>query len=106
MSELCKTSYVRSKNDCGKVNDTFAHVIESGIHKPQRRYPMNKNGMAELTLTIKELEEQGVIKQVKRAITNWQIQLAVKPNGTYRFLTNFEALNRLTRPDKRYVINA
>jgi len=42
MSELRKTPYGRSKNDCGKVSDKFSHVIEGGIRKPQRQYPINK----------------------------------------------------------------
>lgn len=106
MAALRKTPYGRSKNDCGKVSDKFAHVIEGGIHKPQRQYPINKKGLAELNITLQELEEQGVIKRVKGAITNSPIQLAAKPDGTFRFITNFRALNRLTRPDKRYLINA
>lgn len=106
MSALRTTPFGQSKNDCGKVSDKFAHVIEGGIHKPQRQYPINKKGIPELKQTIQELEEQGVIKEMKGAITNSPIQLIPKPDNTFRLVTNFKALNRVTKPDRRYLINS
>lgn len=94
------------KNDCGKVSDKYAHEIIGGTHKPQRQYPINKLAKKELDQTIQELLEQGVIREITTAITNSPIQLVQKPDLSFRLVSNFRALNRLTKPDRRYIINA
>lgn len=43
---------------------------------------------------------------MKGAITNSPIQLVPKPDGTFRLVTHFKALNRVTKPDRRYLINS
>lgn len=106
MEALRKTPFGESKNDCGKVSEKSAHKIEGRIHKPQRQYPINKKGWEELTQTMKELEEQGMTQEIKGDVTNSPIQLIPKPDATFRLVTNFKALNRVTKPDRRYLINA
>lgn len=49
--------------------------------------------------------EQGVLKEIKSGITNSPIQLVPKPDETFRLVTNYKALNRVTYPDRCYVIN-
>lgn len=101
MKALCKTPYGESKNDCGKVSEKYTNMIEGGIHKLQIQYPINKKGWDALKETIKELEEQGIIREVNGAITNSLIHLVPKPDGMSRLVTNFKALNRVTKPYRR-----
>lgn len=67
----------------GKLVKNMHIRLKKGIHKPQRQYPINKKGLDELNKTIKELEEQGTIQEVKGAITSHPIQLVPKRDGTF-----------------------
>ncbi len=69
--------YAQSKNDCGKVDKKYEHVIEGGIPPPQRQYRINSAAEAEIGETIKELTDQGVIRRLgknEQALTNAPIQ--------------------------------
>ncbi len=100
--------YAQSKNDCGRVDKKYEHVIKGGIPPPQRQYRINSAAEAEIGETIKELTDQGVIRRLgknEQALTNAPIQAVPKPDGTWRLVTNFKALNKVTVPDTRYLIN-
>ncbi|MGL5902444.1 MAG: reverse transcriptase domain-containing protein, partial [Cetobacterium sp.] len=100
--------YSRSKNDCGKVQSKYEHKIQGGIPPPQRQYKINSKAEKEISETIQELTEQGIIRKLGRneaAVTNAPIQAVAKPQGGWRLVTNYKALNKVTVPDTRYLIN-
>lgn len=72
---LRETPYGRYKNNCGKDSGEYAHEILGRIQKPQRQFLINKMAKEELNQTIQKLVEQGVLREVKSAITNSPIQL-------------------------------
>ncbi len=41
----------------------------------------------------------------EQALTNSPIQAVPKQDGTWRLVTHFKALNKVTVPDTRYLIN-
>lgn len=93
-------SYSRSINDCGKVQSKFEHVIKGGIPPPQRQYKINSKAEKEISETIKELAEQGIIiKLNESAIMNAPVQAIAKPSGGWRLVTNYKTLNKVTVPD-------
>ncbi len=100
--------YSRSKNDCGKVDCKYQHVIQGGIPPPQRQYKINSVAEQEISETIKELSQQGIITKLKPnqlVRSNSPLQAVAKNDGTWRLVTNYKALNKLTVPDTRYLIN-
>lgn len=101
-------AYAKFKNDCGRVQSKYEHVIQGGIPPPQRQYKINSAAEKEIGMTIKELAEQGVIRKLGKnetAVTNAPIQAVSKPDGSWRLVTNYKALNKVTVPDTRYLIN-
>ncbi len=99
--------YSRSKNDCGKVDCKYQHVIQGGIPPPQRQYKINSAAEQETSETIKELAQQGIITKLKPnqlVRSNSPLQAVAKNDGTWRLVTNYKALNKLTVPDTRYLI--
>lgn len=101
-------SYAQSKNDWGKVHAEFEHVVKGGIPPPQRQYKMNGAAENDSRETIKEPTEQGVIRKLRKdesAPTNAPIQAVSKPDGSWRLVTNYKALNKVPVPDMRYLIN-
>ncbi len=96
--------YSRSKNDCGKVDCKYQHVIQGGIPPPQRQYKINSAAEQEISETIKELAQQGIITKLKPnqlVRSNSPLQAVAKNDGTWRLVTNYKALNKLTVPDTR-----
>ncbi len=86
----------------------YEHIIQGGIPHPQRQYKINSAAIKEISETIKELTEQGIIRKLEKgecAPTNSPIQAVAKPDGTWRVVTNYKALNKVTVPDTRYLIN-
>ncbi len=54
------------------------------------------------------MTEQGIIRKLKptkHAISNLPLQAVAKNDGTWRLVTNYKALSKLTVPDTRYLIN-
>lgn len=101
-----KSHCAKSKNDCGKLSDKYEYTIVGGIPPPQRQYPLNKAAYGEIRETLNELLRKGVISIGENCPTNSPIQAICKPDRTYRLVTNFKALNKVTVPDTRYLINA
>lgn len=97
--------YAKFKNVCGLVDDKYAHEIRR-IPKPQRQYFINKKAEAKIDLIIKVLEKLGIISKVEYAPTNAPIQAVPKPDGTWRLVTNYKALKKVTVTDTKYLINA
>ncbi|GCB70404.1 hypothetical protein scyTo_0005667 [Scyliorhinus torazame] len=93
------------KNDTGLISKRFQHTIHGGQHRPQKQYPLTRGAKSELEIAIKELEQQGIIQKVTYALTNSSLQVVSKPDGTFRMITNYKALNKVTKKDKRYLIN-
>ncbi|MGL5687080.1 MAG: reverse transcriptase domain-containing protein, partial [Vagococcus fluvialis] len=104
--ENYKEKCAKSKNDCGKLAEKYEYTIMGGIPTPQRQYPLNKAAYAEIRETINELCKKGVISVQENCPTNSPIQAVEKPDKTWRLVTNFKALNKVTVPDTRYLINA
>lgn len=101
---LRKLPGARYKNHCGKMTKEYEYKIEGGVHPPVRQYPLNSEVQKELTITLKELEQQGVIKEIN-PITNSPIQGVKKSDQTWRAVINYKALNRRTKADQRSLIN-
>lgn len=59
--------------------------------------------MPEIGETIKELERLGVTKEIKNAVTNSPVP---KADFSWKLVSNFKALNKVSVPDTRYLINA
>lgn len=96
----------RFKNDLGLLGQEYTYEIKGGIPKPQRQYPINKKALPEIGETIKELERLGVIKEIDNAVTNSPLQAVPKQDFSWRLVSNFKALNKVSVPDTRYLINA
>lgn len=96
----------RFKNDVGLLGQEYAYEIKGGIPRPQRQYTINKKALPEIGETIKELEQLGVIKVIDNAVTNSPVQAVEKNDFSWRLVSNFKALNKVSVPDNRYLINA
>lgn len=59
-------NYAKSKNDCGKVQSKYEHVIQGGIPPPQRQYKINSKAEKVIDETIKELTEQKIVRKLCR----------------------------------------
>lgn len=59
--------------------------------------------MPEIGETIKELERLGVIKEINNAVTNSPVP---KADFSWKLVSNFKALNKVSVLDTRYLINA
>lgn len=104
--EKHKKGAAKFKNDVGLLGKEYEYEIKGGVHKPQRQYPINKKALAEIEETVKELKQLGVIKEIENAATNSPLQAVPKQDQSWRLVTNFKALNKVTEPDTRYLINA
>jgi len=104
--EKHKKGAARFKNDVGQLGKEYEYEIKGGIHKPQRQYPINKKAIPEIEETIKELGQLGVIKEIENPVTNSPLQAVPKSDNSFRLVTNFKSLNKVSEPDTRYLINA
>ena len=102
---LMKGSYATHKNDVGKVDPKYTHTIRGRVPERQAQHRVDPRCKAELTNTIKELEQLGVLKKLDSALTNTPIMGVPKPDGTWRLVHNLIALNARSSTDTRTMIN-
>ncbi|KAL1249535.1 hypothetical protein QQF64_020540 [Cirrhinus molitorella] len=92
------------------VNKVTVEDFEGNVRDKERQYKINSEAEEEIAITIKELTEQGVLRKLGKnesALSNAPIQAVLKPGmpKSWRLVTNFKALNKVTVPDTRYLIN-
>ena len=81
------------------VTNVHSHYIDTGDARPirQRFYRANPQVKAEIERQTDLMLEHGIIE---KSISNWQspVLLVPKPNGEYRFVTDYRKLNSVTKP--------
>ena len=102
---LMKGSYATHKNDVGKVDPKYTHTIRGRVPERQAQHRVDPRCKAELTRTIEELEQLGVLKRLDSALTNTPVLGVPKPDGTFRLVHNLIALNARSCSDTRTMIN-
>lgn len=102
---LGKGVYSQFKNDCGRVDAKYTYTIRGGVPPRQPQHRVDPRCVEELTGTIQELVELGVLKQLQNAVTNTPILGVPKPDATWRMVHNLIALNKRSLSDTRSTLN-
>ena len=102
---LMKGSYATHKNDVGSVDPKYTHTIKGRVPDRQPQHRVDPGCKSELTATIQELVQVGVLKKLDSALTNSPILGVRKPDGSWRLVHNLVALNARSTSDSRTMIN-
>ena len=91
--------FANNENELGRTN-IVKHEIDTGDHKPikQVAYKVNPHKKKIIEEEIGKMLKKGVIR---KSNSPWSspITLVPKPNGKWRFCTDYRKLNNITRKD-------
>ncbi len=91
--------FTKHRNDLGQT-DIVTHSIDTGDHKPikERAYRVNPHKKEIIEKEIKDMLEKGVIRKSKSPWAS-PVTLVPKPNGKWRFCSDYRKLNAITKKD-------
>ena len=91
--------FAKNDNDLGKT-DVLEHAINTGDHEPirERAYRVNPYKKKIIEDETKKMLEKKVIR---KSFSPWAapVTLVPKPNGKWRFCTDYRKLNKITKLD-------